>query len=315
MMKIDVIILVTKKNLDVLKIMLPYCNSNIINMGQLRIISRKDNEAEINRICPGSFYDEDTVYPGLTYSHIQEIIEKLGGDICKTGWYFQQFLKLAWAYQYDEDDYIVIDADTIPLSELSFIDPNEKYVFTKKTEYNKPYFDTIDNLFGGKVKRVGNYSFVAEHMIFSSLIVKEMLNQIMNNTNLSGDSFFEKILVAVGAHNLKESGFSEFETYGNYIMTYYPEKCVIRSYRTQREAVYILGDSPSPAQLKWASESYDIISIEVPGYGPTIITLLTKCSLFRAIFSMKNLSKCRFLLRRQYRRLFGKKDFVIEENL
>jgi hypothetical protein len=298
-MKIDVIILVTKKNLDVLKIMLPYCNRNILNKGQLRIISKKDNEAEINSICPGSFYDEDTVLPGLTYLHVQEIIEKLGGDIGKTGWYFQQFLKLAWAYQYVEDDYIVIDADTIPLSELSFIDSNGKYIFTKKTEFNKPYFDTIENLFCGKVKRVGNYSFVAEHMIFSSLIVKEMLNQIMNNTTLCGDNFYEKILEAVGAQNLKQSGFSEFETYGNYIMTYYPEKCVIKSYRTQREAVYILGDSPSDAQLKWANESYDIISIEVPGYGPTIITLLTKSPLFRAIFSMRNLSRFRYLLRRK----------------
>lgn len=313
-MKYDIIILVTKKNMGVLKIMLPYCRRNIVDFGQLRIISSKENADLINSICPDSFVDEDNVYPGLTFSSVREIIQDKGGDTSKTGWYFQQFLKLAWAHQCQDKDYITIDADTIPLSPIPFVNGEGKYVFTKKTEYNKPYFDTIEKLFEGDVKRVGDFSFVAEHMIFSVEIVKEMLDKIMSNKNLKGNSFYEKIMDATGAENLRVSGFSEFETYGNYIFTYYPDKCVTKTYRTQREAVYILGSVPNKAQLEWAHGSYDIISIEVNNYGPTPVTLLTKVALFRKLISMRALSKMRFILRSRYRKILNKKDFVIEEN-
>lgn len=311
----DIIILVTKKNVDILKTMLPYVRRNIKEGGDIYVISKTEIEETINSIEGCRFVDEDDVFPGLTYERVSTLISAIGGDPKKTGWYLQQFLKLAWCYKSASNDYIVFDADTIPLSPLSFIDVDGKYVFTKKTEYNKPYFDTINNLFNGRVARCSDFSFVAEHMIFSVQYVKEMIVMIDNNDALIGDSFFEKIIFAVGKEHLMVSGFSEFETYGNYMMTFHPQLCTVKSYRTQREAVYVIGSNPSKKQLDWAAKSYDIISIEVNNYGPTVFTVSSSIPLVRMVCSMRTLCKARFVIRRIYRRLFGKEDFVLEENL
>lgn len=311
----DIIIMATRKNLEVLRIMLPFVRQNIIDGGNIYIVSQKSIKDEIDALSDCFYVDEDTVYPGLTYRQVASLMEEICGDSSKTGWYFQQFLKLAWAFRCKTKDYIVIDADTIPLAPLCFTDQSGKYIFTKKVEYNKPYFDTIEKLFDGKVSRVVDFSFVAEHMIFSVDHVMEMLALINENLQLSGNSFYEKILRATGKDRLLVSGFSEFETYGNFMMSYYPQECNTHSYRTQREAVYVLGSKPTKAQLEWTSKSYDIISIEVANYGPTPFTILSSISLVRNILSVRSLCKLRFRLRRLYRKLLRKPDFVLEENI
>lgn len=314
-MILDIIIMTTRKNLEMLKIMLPFVRQNIINGGNIYVVSQQCIKDEIDALSDCFYVDEDNVYPGLTYRQVASLMEEICGNSSKTGWYFQQFLKLAWAFKCKTKNYIVIDADTIPLAPLCFIDSSGKFVFTKKIEYNKPYFDTIEELFNNKVSRVVDFSFVSEHMIFSVDHVKEMLALINDNEGLIGSSFYEKILRATGKAHLLVSGFSEFETYGNFMMSFYPQECNTHSYRTQREAVYVLGSKPTKAQLEWASQSYDIISIEVANYGPTLFTLFSSMSLVRNILSMRTLCKLRFRLRRLYRRLLKKPDFVLEENI
>jgi len=313
-MRYDVIILTTKKNLAVLRIALPYIRKNIVNGGNIYVIASVAIQSEINAINDCSFVNEDEVYPGLTYSKVASLMKEICGSSDKCGWYFQQFLKLAWSYKCKTDHYIVIDADTIPMTPIQFQDSEGMNIFTQKTEYNQPYFDTINKLFSGKVTRCVDFSFVAEHMIFSVHHMCEMINLINGNHSIEGDSFYAKILYAVG-QNLLVSGFSEFETYGNFMMTFYPQECRTKIYRTQREAVYVLGSKPTRKQLEWASKSYDIISIEVNDYGPTIFTILSSISIVRQIITMKTLCKLRFNLRKKYRKLVCKPDFVIEENL
>ena len=230
----------------------------------------------------------------------------------RAGWYLQQFLKLAWAYQTKDPYYLVLDADTIPLNHLDFISDNGKFLFTKKIEYNKPYFDTIGNIFGSKLYKKADFSFVAEHMIFSSCYVKEMLYMITENNLLKGESFWEKILYAIKIDDIKKAGFSEFETYGNYMFLYHPDLIDFRSLRTEREAVYLIGSHPSEQLLKWASVDYDIISIEINDYYHTPMIVLTSIPLVRKMFHLKTLSTIRRKIRSVYRKVLKKNDFKFE---
>ena len=73
--------------------------------------------------------------------------------------YESSFVKLS------KDEYLVWDADTIPLNHLEFKDHDGRYLFMPKTEHHAPYFSTIDKLFDAPKK--ADYSFISEHMIFN----------------------------------------------------------------------------------------------------------------------------------------------------
>lgn len=290
---------------------MPFYQKNL-NAKSIFVIAPKKIESEIKKIPGTLFIDEDTVYPELSYKSVSDIFCNICGDSSKTGWYLQQFLKLAWAYHCDDKYYVVIDADTFPLNPVPFIDENGKYLFTKKIEYNKPYFDTIKKLFNGEIKREGNFSFISENMIFDCDYVKEMLNKIENNCQLQGNNFFEKIIYAINPCDVLQSGFSEFETYGNYMLATHPDRCAMRTLRTQREAVYILGSCPTSQQFLWAAKDYDIISIEVPTYKSTIMTLLAKRKFIQIRIRFRTLVSLRARTRTIYRKIIGKNDFRFE---
>ena len=149
-------------------------------------------------------------------------------------------------------------------------------------------------------------------MIFDCNCIKEIIKDIETNNSLKGKLFFEKILYAIKPNIILESGFSEYETYGNYMMTYYPDKVQIRSLRTLREAVYILGKNPSYEQLMWAKKDYDIISIELVHYKETLFTGLARQKFIRNCFRLKTLAQLYMNFRSLYRKLLGKEDFRFE---
>ena len=296
----DLVIMLAEKNLPTLKQMLPYCQKNI-SCSRIVIIASSKLKTEIEKISGVVFKDEDTIFPGLSLNNVFDTIEEITGERKRAGWYMQQFLKFAWAYHCNDKSYIVMDSDTFPLNPIPFIEDG-KYIFTGKIEYHKPYFDTINRLFNGEVRRVNpkisnssdfldfervkslqilksifhlspnsedaDVSFVAEHMIFDCEIVKEIIDKIQNNSSLIGTSWFEKILHSIEPKNILLSGFSEFETYGNYFFTFYPNLGKVRKLRTLRQGAYFLGSTPSSEQLSWASQDYDIISIETWGGVP-----------------------------------------------
>ena len=161
------------------------------------------------------------------------------------GWYYQQFLKMEFARsRYAKDYYLIWDSDTIPLNPVSFLTP-EKMVFTPKTEYHEPYFRTMQALIGyGKGT---DYSFIAEHMLVSVPIMKELIRKIESSA-IPGGSWFEKVINATPAD--EPNGFSEFETYGTYCHANYPDCFILKELRTFREAGSIYSRSISKRKLR-----------------------------------------------------------------
>lgn len=309
--KYDLVVMATRKNLSILKIAMPFYKENL-DFKTLFVVSPSCLQEEIEKIKDLVFVDEDSVFPGLSFEKIQNQIERISGEKKRAGWYLQQFLKLAWAYRCDDEYYVVIDSDTIPLNHIDFINNEGKYLFTSKIEYNMPYFETLNTLFSGAIKRVVNFSFIAENMIFDTKYVKEMLKQIESNLKLDGNYFFEKIIYAINPQYLLKSGFSEFETYGNYMAEKHKELMEIRTIRTCREAVYILGSMPTVRQLLWAKKDYDLISIELTEYMPTFVTKLACNKFVMEHINMKAFVYMRTKIRTLYRRIVGKKDFRFE---
>lgn len=312
---LDIVIPISEKNINIIQMTVTFLqknikyrkilivgNSNLKHIIEPLVLCRMKDTDNIK------FVDEDELVPELTLSKIKNIMKCITGDSRRTGWYYQQFLKMAYSYVCTQTYYLVWDADTIPLTPISFFDEG-KPLFTMKIEYHKPYFETISRLFpGGNIKH-GGESFIAEHMVINCGFMREMIEAIESNTNLQGEKFYEKILFAVDKNEIKHSGFSEFETYGNYVRFKHDKVYTLRRLRTWREAVYILGHCPSINQLIWAGKSFDIISIEyTQKENDSKLAHLTKNRVVRQLFSMKFIVRCKIL----YNQILKKEGMVFD---
>lgn len=269
MNKFDILIPVGSNDVKFVPRVIKYISLCLENVNNIYIITSAKNICLIkkqivsrNQSC--LFIDEDKLLPNLSLHIVTELLRKYSPNKeQRAGWYFQQFLKFAFAQsQYSQSFYLTWDADTLPLAPISFFEGNN-VLYNPKQEYNPNYFTTIKRLFGfGKKNK---HSFIAENMMFSKEIVCKMLQDI-EKSKLQGNSWFEKIISACDFNNPLPS-FSEFETYGTYCSVKYPNLYKPRHLNTFREAGFICGRNISDEKLRIMSFDLDTASFEI-GHEP-----------------------------------------------
>lgn len=264
------------KNLPYHKKHLPY--TRIVVVGKKSLEPRFADQGVL-------FVDEDAVYPGLSYAAVRGAMEAIvPGSGKRTGWYLQQFIKMTYAFYTQSESYLIWDADTLPLRELSFVSAAGKYQFNTVAPIHKPYFDTMARLFDPPLTQQIPESFINEHMMIDSAIMRELLQRIDGNAKLPGDSLFEKILRAVTPEELPASGFSEYETYGTYVYSYHPEKAELRKLNTLRNGRSYFGDTIQGSELRWLARSFDSVSFDQWDI-PSKKQFVWRNPVFRALFS------------------------------
>lgn len=206
--------------------------------------------------------DENTLVKGLDFSIVKSLMnskKRFEGY----GWIFQQLLKFGFATtEYAKDYYLSWDADTLPLNEIDFFEDGRP-MFTKKSEYHKPYFDTNERLVG--IGKVQPYSFIAEHMVFKKEFVCEMLWEI-EKTNVLGKTWIEKCINACDFFMTEV--FSEFELYGSYVSVKHPSAYGTRQLRSFRHGGLIRGRHINDKLLAALAFDQDIASFEYKAEAP-----------------------------------------------
>ena len=242
------------------------------------------------------FSDEDAVYKDLTFENVKAKIIELRMDPCQTGWYLQQFIKLAYSRLCKDEFYLVWDADTLPVRPIKFFNSktNRPYLSIKR-EYHARYFKTLKTLLG--LEKTIKASFIAEHMLIHTESCKEVLNVIDNNPALKGETFWEKILYA-SALTGEGYAFSEFETLGTFFITSHPDLYEIRQLETLRTGALYLGENPEHKYLSWAGKSFDTVSFEHSDAGTAyemvsryVRSCLNRCTLKKAIININCMAK------------------------
>ena len=261
-MKYDVIIPVAGKDVNFVPKVVKYVrqcfdDANIVYIIiNARYIDRVTNLLKQFNKCV--ILDENRLIPGLTFNELTRLL-RLQKEGQPTGWFFQQFLKLGFAKtKYANEYYLTWDADTLPLSHIKFFDGDHPY-FTRKYEYNENYFFTIERILG--MQKRTDFSFIAEHMMFNSRIVRQMLCEI-ERAFIGGNNWYEKVINA-GNYESVLPTFSEFETYGTYVMYNYPNLYYTRQLNTFRCGGYIQGYNITDTKLKEISFDTDTISFEI----------------------------------------------------
>ena len=160
-----------------------------------------------------------------------------------------------------EKFYLIFDSDTIPVKEFNMISEDGKPYFDINNKYDKHYFETMEKVFPELGKKF-NYSFVSEHMLIKTEIMKELINKIENNANLYGGNWYEKIINLININYLDNTGFSEYETFGTFTNFYYNNLYKIRKWKSLRYDNYYKPKSFTFKNSNNVSKKYDAISFE-----------------------------------------------------
>lgn len=195
--------------------------------------------------------------------HLKHILGDTPVPRGATGWYYQQFLKMQYAYACKDKYYMTWDGDTIPCKPFSMFqeDSGAPYMDLKH-EYHALYFETLEKILPGMKKCIGQ-SFISEHMLFNVDLMKQLIDKIESNDALKGTKFWEKIIYAIPPERISDSGFSEFETYGTFVAYTDPSLYKLRDWHSFRLAgVFFDPETICDRDFEWLSKDFHAISFE-----------------------------------------------------
>ena len=216
-LKVDVLIPVIRKDLVVLPLTIKSIRKYLRHpIGKIYVVGPQDSAIQI--FCkkhPCVFRDEDKLLP-VKVANIRNIGYQIGG--CdRSGWIFQQLLKLNADKICRERFIFAIDADTALVSPQKF-EKDGKTILLLSDEFHPPYFKTYQKIFG--YSTTSNFSFIAHQMLFDTQKLKELRQDIEKKSK--GKRWHQAILRSLDLNEI--SSFSEYETYGNWMRKKHPDK-------------------------------------------------------------------------------------------
>ncbi len=175
----------------------------------------------------------------------------------RTGWYTQQFIKLAAIARHSKDATVLIwDADTIPLKPLAFQD-NKRLQFYTGKEHRQSYFSFTERALG--LKKGAAYSFIAQCMPVQVDWLHALIRHLQSHGSVG---WMDALLNHIDPS--EPAGFSEYETIGTFVLKNYPDAYCIADRAWCRNGTSLVGGPKTlnPRILKGLSTQFDYISFE-----------------------------------------------------
>ena len=210
--KIDILIPVVEKDMDTLPFVIEAANKYINNpLGTIFIVGKKGIIEDFCLKTGCAFLDEETVLPIKK----SDIIYK-NKEWVRSGWLFQQLIKLNANEIVKNENVLILDADTCIAKSQSFVLDNGTFILNFSDEFHYPY-NSYKKILPGTDRFY--LSFISHHIIFNKVILKQLKIDIEKAT---GENWIQAIL-----HKLdyeESSCFSEYEMYGNYLFYHYRDR-------------------------------------------------------------------------------------------
>ncbi len=257
----DIVVLVGQKDLRVAFACLTHL-ARFLNYGKMIVITARSNFVHLEHLDVENLVllDENSIIPSIHLEDIENFLLRHGATPHRAGWYFQQFLKMAMcAYEEMSAHYLVWDADTVLLQPLSFFTEEGRVLVAMAREYHEPYFRTYERLLNDT--RSVDFSFIAEHLMVRSELMKGLLKEIDGNFPGTGHWVW-RIMRAIDTEHLSSSGFSEYETYGNYVNRNFRDTVEYRRIPSLRGGARRFGCKPNRYDLHRLSREYQYVSFE-----------------------------------------------------
>lgn len=144
----------------------------------------------------------------------------LASENCRIGWIYQQLLKLYAPFVIPRisSNVLVLDADTIFLNPVEFIDAQGHALLTPGIGYHRPYFDHGKRLLLRFV-RARPDSGIAHHMLVQRPILEDMFLAIRSIHHSEPWQAFCKCINHLELQRPISSTMSEYELYFNFACT------------------------------------------------------------------------------------------------
>lgn len=213
--KIDIVIPTISKDFDILKLLVESLDQVKHTINNIYIVAPLNTEIE--QFCKDNniiFINELDV---LGFG--KNIIDYKVDNVDRSGWLFQQLLKLSGENFTECEDYLVVDSDTIFVNQNCFINEN-KYIFYANEEWHQPYFDSFEKIFGYKAPT--KLSLTSHMMIFNHKKLKEMKEELESK---HGKKWYE-VYISTKMDN-EQSCVSDYDTYANWMLYNYSKNVEI----------------------------------------------------------------------------------------
>ncbi|WP_438431631.1 DUF6492 family protein [Gorillibacterium sp. sgz500922] len=249
---IDVIIPAIEKDLPTLPYVIDSLRKQVLHpIRRIHIVSPASDR--IRALCKAKgcrFVPESTLLP-----FGKKDIRYRSARFERSGWLYQQLLKLAGDRISGSEHYLVIDADTVLLRPHAFMEGGKPVMYSRS--WTQPEYRNAYRRLLGKPPAASG-SFVAHYMLFSKTRLAELKKAITAHTGLV---WHQAILARV--NRTKMFGFSEFESYGHFVHARTSGKIVRRSVQNKTLSGY--PSRLTAAQWKELSGRYRSVSFHKRG--------------------------------------------------
>lgn len=236
---IDIVLITTQKDFDMLESVLFSLKNINHKIKNIYIVAPKGKFIEKFCKCHKYiFINEETV---LGYNKNKNQIIVNGKN--RSGWIFQQLLKLSGDKFVEQDNYFIIDSDTILINKINLME-KEKFIFFQNEEWNNPYFEAFERLF--KYKARTKLSFTSHMMIFNKHKLRQMKEEIEKKFHCRWDDAYVKCI------DMKnESSISDYETYANWMLCNYPTEIIQKPfYNKAINRLFFIENKQIPNKMK-----------------------------------------------------------------
>ncbi len=134
----------------------------------------------------------------------------------RVGWMYQQLMKLYAPFVIPEisPNVLVLDADTLFFSSVSFMTEEGEPLFAWGKEYYPPYFKHANRLLSDFTKVFPEKSGICHHMLFQKPVLIDLMKQLEKE---HGCEAWQAFCRCIDLSMIEGSCFSEYEIYFNFI--------------------------------------------------------------------------------------------------
>ena len=167
----------------------------------------------LRKMCEseGCIFVEESSLLGITPDDLKPYLTGLSSD--RSGWLFQQLLKLSCDKVSDKSAILVLDADTVFVSNVRF-EKNGRFLLEYTDGYMECYDHATHKLLNDRATIA--YSFVCHHMLMHREHLVSLRESLEKD---AGCSWIDRILNAMPPNSFQP--FSEYELFANYVLKFF----------------------------------------------------------------------------------------------
>jgi|TARA_B110000503_G_scaffold35328_1_gene57744 hypothetical protein len=210
-MRLDVVYCCIERDLDILKLSMKSVRKYLMHpINKIYLIA--PSSKKMLDFCDANdciFISENENFP-FKKGDISYDINLEGNKYDRSGWLLQQLLGLSGDTFCEEDNYFILDSDTV-LTRPQVFEVDGSYIFNYADIIHTPYFTTFKSLFGKSA--TCPVSLTSHMMIFNKVLLADMKATIKINT---GTDWFQAMINLID--NDVHSFVSDYENYAQFVI-------------------------------------------------------------------------------------------------